>query len=101
MQAVTSTANNPPKEINVPAISIGDKPQTAIVSIASQAPSPLPPSSNVSANPYLQSLLELQQMHHRHAMAQQQAQFMTILQQQQHAESESSFRNAFLVANKL
>lgn len=94
-----TTHTKPVGDTAIPAISLGNQSQSP-ATIASPISSPAL-SLNANTNQYLQSLLELQQMHHRHAMAQQQAQFMTILQQQQHAESESSFRNAFGIANKL
>lgn len=50
-------------------------------------------SSTLPLNSPVQSLLELQQMHHRQALAQQQLNFMLVLQQQLQAESDNAFRN--------
>jgi hypothetical protein len=44
---------------------------------------------------HLLSILELQQVHHRHALTQQQANFMMLLQQQQQAESNEAFKSVF------
>ncbi len=97
-QAAPTAATNTTELVGVPAVHLS--PQTTGLT-----PSPVPTSvlntANNASNQYLQSILELQQMQHRHSMAQQQAQFMTILQQQQQAEADSSFRTAFLLANKL
>jgi hypothetical protein len=46
-----------------------------------------------SLKPQIQSILELQQMHHRQALAQQQLNFMLVLQQQHQVESDNAFRN--------
>lgn len=85
-----------PANIALPAAN-ESKPASLVQIVDKKEPAKIPettlqelPSSTSSP---IQSLLDLQQMHHRQALAQQQFNFMLMFQQQQQSESDIAFRN--------